>query len=125
MEKLKSVIYDDGRASTKLLQDQLNTGKDKVFDNPKSVELIKKILHFAAPKKDALIMDFFAGSGSTANALLELNEKEGFSLNYLLVQIDEIIDESSAAFNHGFKCNSKSQTLSQIVMSTIYYFRCY
>lgn len=106
MEKLKSVIYDDGRASTKLLQDQLNTGKDKVFDNPKSVELIKKILHFAAPKKDALIMDFFAGSGSTANAVLELNEKEGFSLNYLLVQIDEIIDESSAAFKHGFKCIS-------------------
>ena len=50
-------------------------GEKNSFDNPKPVSLIEHLIEIACPKKDALIMDFFAGSGTTFEAVCQLNQK--------------------------------------------------
>lgn len=74
-EQFKSIYYEDGRASTKQLE-QLLGGK-KIFDNPKSVLLLSRIIGFAAQDDDCIIVDFFSGSATTAHAVMEINAKNG------------------------------------------------
>lgn len=65
--------------------DYLLAGK-KIFDNPKPVELVKHFLKIAQIKKDAVVMDFFAGSGTTFEAVLQLNREDGGKRKCLLIQ---------------------------------------
>lgn len=62
------------------------------FDAPKNVNLIKTIIEMTTDDGD-LILDFFAGSGTTGEAVLELNEHEGGSRQFILVQIPQAIDQ--------------------------------
>ena len=57
----------------------------KVFDNPKSINLLKKIIKFSTSEND-FILDFFAGSGSTAQAVSEVNNELGSKRKYILVE---------------------------------------
>lgn len=61
-----------------------------LFDNPKPVELIKHLIRLTGIK-DGVVLDFFAGSGSTGQAVIELNACEDYSSNYLLIQKQEIV----------------------------------
>ena len=64
-----------------------------VFDNPKPAELIERFLELGMhDPHDALILDFFAGSGTTAQAVLELNAKDGGNRKFILVQLPEPTD---------------------------------
>lgn len=65
---------------------------DIPFDAPKNVELIKKIIEMTTDEGD-LILDFFAGSGTTGHAVLELNEETEINRNFILVQLPEIVDQ--------------------------------
>ncbi len=60
----------------------------RVFDNPKPIALIRDLISLVANNND-MVLDFFAGSGTTANAVLELNKRDELNLNFLLVQIPE------------------------------------
>jgi adenine-specific DNA-methyltransferase len=82
---------------------KLFTEKDPGFDTPKPVKLIRHMLTISA-KSDpsALILDFFAGSGTTAQAVLEMNEEDGGNRKFILVQLPEVVDEDSAAAKAGF-----------------------
>lgn len=63
-----------------------------VFDTPKPVDLVQRIIHIACGKDD-IIMDFFAGSGSTGHALLKHNLlNQDSNLRYILVQLPEVLD---------------------------------
>jgi adenine-specific DNA-methyltransferase len=84
-EPLRSVYYEDNRRATKELADLMGT---RVFDNPKSPRLLSRLIGFAAGP-DALVMDFFAGSGSTAEAVFALNREDGGSRRFILVQLPE------------------------------------
>ncbi len=64
----------------------------RVFDTPKPVSFIKQIIDLSTDK-DALIMDFFAGSSTLAHAVMECNKEGGFR-KYILIQLDENLDES-------------------------------
>ena len=90
-EQLRSVIYEDGRSSTVML-DQL-FGAKKVFDNPKSMEIIKRILSFCT-NEDSLILDFFSGSGTTAHAVMQLNAEDNGSRQFICVQLPENLDNT-------------------------------
>lgn len=81
-ELLKGYFYEDNRKSTKALAKVM--GK-KVFDNPKSINLLKKIIKFSTSEND-FILDFFAGSGSTAQAVSEVNNELGSHRKYILVE---------------------------------------
>lgn len=77
-------------------------GSNTIFDNPKPVSLISEILQFTTREND-LILDFFGGSGTTAQAVMELNKADGGNRQFLLVQIPELTDSDSPAHNAGFK----------------------
>lgn len=74
----------------------------KPFAFPKPHQLIKYLLTVIR-SDDALIVDFFAGSGSTAHAALELNAEDGGTRTVISVQIPEATDDKSEAHKAGFK----------------------
>lgn len=83
-------------------RDLLDLFSKKVFDNPKPVQLIKRALEHAS-ERDSIILDFFAGSGTTAQAVLELNEEDGGHRQFILVQMPEPTPEDSEARKAGYK----------------------
>ncbi len=74
----------------------------KVFSFPKPVNLIQ---HFLATisTKDFIVLDFFGGSGTVAQAVIELNKEDGGNRKFILVQMPEQCDENSEAFKAGYK----------------------
>ena len=68
-----------------------------LFDNPKNVELIKRISKWLTDNDD-IILDFFAGSGTTGHAVMQLNAEDGGNRKFILVQIDEPIKEDKPAY---------------------------
>ncbi len=64
----------------------------KVFDNPKPVQLIRRVLEHASSSHDDIIMDFFAGSGTTGEAVLQHNAEDGGSRRFILVQVPQSVD---------------------------------
>lgn len=64
----------------------------RCFDYPKPVDLIKYLISFVN-KTDIKIMDFFAGSGTTGQAVLELNKEDAGKRSFILVQLNEDLDE--------------------------------
>lgn len=73
----------------------------KVFDFPKPVKLIKRILEHGTDK-NCIVMDFFAGSSTTAQAVMELNAYDGGQRQYLLIQMPEHVHKNSEAAIMGF-----------------------
>lgn len=78
-----------------------------MFDHPKSVDLLKKILMVTtSPSGDDLVLDFFGGSGTTAHAIFALNAEDGGNRRFILVQLPEECAEGSEAQKAGFKAIS-------------------
>ena len=84
-EYLRSMIYEDNRGTTMALAEMFDG--HKVFDNPKSLKIISTILEFTS-KPSSTILDFFAGSGTTLHATMELN-KDGGHRQCILVTNNE------------------------------------
>ena len=74
---------------------------NKYFDYPKPVGLIKRCLALYS-EKDSLILDFFSGSGTTAQSMFELNQDDGGNRQFILVQLPEKTNEDSPAFKNGY-----------------------
>jgi len=72
------------------------------FDYPKSVNLLKQLVGQGATPND-IILDFFSGSCTTANAVLELNKKDNGNRKFIMVQLPEPCDEKSEAYKAGYK----------------------
>lgn len=85
-EYLRSMIYEDNRGTTMALADMFE-GR-KVFDNPKSSKIIATILDFTS-SKNSIILDFFAGSGTTLHATMQLNKEDGGRRQCILVTNNE------------------------------------
>ena len=95
---LKDLITNVSNGDTEV---QKLFGGKKYFDYPKSVDLLK-ILIGAVKDKDALILDFFSGSATTAHATMQLNREDGGNRQYIMVQIPDGIDEKSEAYKDGY-----------------------
>lgn len=100
----EDALWDDlpgtGNATRKL--DDLFEGK-RVFDNPKPVELIRRFIQLGTGNAPTgLVLDFFAGSGTTAQAVLEQNRADGGDRRFLLVQANEPTHEDHQAREAGF-----------------------
>lgn len=83
-------------------KDLSNLMGEKVFDFPKSVDLIKQMIQIAALDKDSIILDFFSGSATTAHAVMQLNAEDGGNRKFIMVQLPEVCDEKSEAFKAGY-----------------------
>ncbi|MCR5360717.1 MAG: site-specific DNA-methyltransferase [Bacteroidales bacterium] len=114
VEQFKSIYYEDGRVATKLLESIFN--QKKAFDNPKPINLIKKILSYTAKEDNAIILDFFAGSGTTGHAVLELNEKDGGNRQFILCQLNEKTDSTP----NGIAYDVTSKRLKRIMTGECY-----
>ena len=80
---------------------QIFNGK-AMFDYPKSLELIKRIISLYS-NNNSLILDFFSGSATTAHAVMKLNAEDGGNRKFIMVQLPEKTDEKSEAYKAGFK----------------------
>ncbi len=82
----------------------IELGFDKrIFKNPKPIGLIQAMLKMATQQND-VVLDFFAGSGSTAHAVLDLNRQDPkSSRNFICVQIDEPVESNHAAYTLGYR----------------------
>lgn len=90
-------IYNVGTQCVQNLFD--NT---RVFENVKPVDVISYFVNMAADK-DAVIIDFFSGSATTAHAVMQLNAEDGGNRKYIMVQLPEETDEKSEAYKAGYK----------------------
>ena len=73
----------------------------KVFDNPKNWKDLARVIGYLTTHDD-IVMDFFAGSGSTAHAVLSVNVEQSRELRYILVQVAESCVEHKVAFKNGY-----------------------
>lgn len=77
-------------------------GNSVLFENPKPIGLLEHIVDLGA-SPDALVMDFFAGSGTTAHAVLKKNSEDGGSRRFIMIQLPEATNEDSEAHKAGYK----------------------
>ncbi|MCR4733565.1 MAG: site-specific DNA-methyltransferase [Treponema sp.] len=105
----KNII--DFAESTRHAQNHLDKllGIKNSFDNPKPVNLITHLLEITQIKKDALVMDFFAGSGTTFESVLELNKKDGGNRKCILIQKEEEPQKDSPFKNLAELCWARIQ----------------
>ena len=105
-ETSENVYYNlfdkEGSLSTAKKNLEKFLGNKEIFDTPKPVELLKKILQIAS-KKNSIILDFFSGSATTAHAVMQLNSEDNGNRKYIMVQLPETTDEKSEAFKAGYK----------------------
>lgn len=73
-----------------------------VFDGPKPVRLLLRLLTLANLNDDSLVLDFFSGSATTAHALMKYNAEKGKQCKFILVQLPEKTDQSKTAYNAGY-----------------------
>lgn len=99
----KAIISNFG-----LFDAQINTvylkkllGFEKVFSNPKPLQLMKYLISVSL-KKESTVLDFFAGSGTTADAVMQLNVEDGGNRKFIVVTLDEETPENSEARKAGY-----------------------
>ena len=124
-QRYDELVFKDGKVYTKnykkegaiprslLIEDRFGrtrTGKtdfselieNNVFSSPKPKKLIKFLLNISVNDGD-FVLDFFSGSATTANAILEFNNDKQKNIKHILIQIPEKTDEKSNAFKDGFE----------------------
>lgn len=91
-------IFTDYGTTTDATKEILNLfNNQKIFDTPKPINLIKTLLQIStSTNSNDIILDFFAGSGTTAQAVMELNAEYKGNREFILVQLDEVIDKSKS-----------------------------
>ena len=121
---LRRYLLDNEKNSAKVMSDLLDekefyneVGTEKVeqifdiksaFNNPKPYQLIQHLIKSTnspsySSSESTIILDFFAGSGTTAHAVLDLNKEDGGKRKFICVQLPEKTDEKSEAFKAGYK----------------------
>ena len=86
---------------------------NNVMDFPKAPVLISKLIKSGLINDDEIVLDFFSGSATTAQSILELNAEDMGIRKFIMVQIPQIIDENHIAFSEGIK------TISQLGLERI------
>lgn len=84
-------------------EDLEKLGIGDLFDYPKPVEFVKQVIQAATLRdKNAIVLDFFAGSGTTAQAVMELNLEDNGERRYVLIQLPEPTESGSVAKKMGY-----------------------
>jgi len=84
-EPFQSVFYKDGRAATRVLDGMFGRGS---FDFPKDHEILSDLIKLVT-KKDSIVLDSFAGSGTTGHAVLHANDSDGGARKFIMVELEE------------------------------------
>ena len=116
IKRFLSELKFDGMAPTSILfykevghsQEGAKEVKDLIdgkglFDGPKPVRLLRRLLRLANTDKDSIILDFFSGSATTAHACMQLNAEDGGNRKFIMVQLPEVCAPDSEAAKAGYK----------------------
>ena len=96
--------------------DRIFNNSNDLFKNPKPVALISKLIKMSCLNDDAIILDFFAGSGTTAQSVLELNKEDGGNRQFILCTNNEITDMNP----NGIAYDVTSKRLKRIMTGKCY-----
>jgi adenine-specific DNA-methyltransferase len=100
LQVMGSVLYKQSQVAVKYLRKLLG---GKIFDNPKDHEVLARVIDYCMGNdQGGVVMDFFAGSGSTGEAVLSLNQRDGGTRRMVAVQLPEPCEKGSAAEKAGF-----------------------
>lgn len=115
---ISTLVFDDNSYVNAIgSKDILNTFNEKEFNNsyPKPVNLIDKIIQYANWNSDnSIILDFFSGSATTAEAVMKYNDRNGTNHRFILVQIPEKCNEKS---NYKTICDLGEERIRRVVNS--------
>ena len=100
--KRPSNLWTDIEGNKKASIDLKALIPEKVFETPKPIELITRMMQIAQVK-NSIILDFFSGSATTAHAVMQLNAEDGGNRKYIMVQLPEETAEDSEAYKAGYK----------------------
>lgn len=89
----KSILDFSTNEGTSLLNSIMK--KARVFENPKNLDLITYLINLI-PHKNSIILDSFAGSGTTAHAVLNLNKKDGGNRKFILIEMEDYANDITA-----------------------------
>lgn len=103
-----SLLVNNDYSNTKGSDDLKEIFNSNSFDFPKPVTLIKYLIQLSTSSDDDIVLDFFAGSGTTAQSVLEYNNDEKKNLKFICVQLPEPTAKDSTARKEGY------ETISQI-----------
>lgn len=104
-KKAKTLFYKPEYSSGNGTSVLKNLFGERVFDNPKPLELIKDFVSVGNP--DGYILDFFSGSSTSAHAVFQLNYEDGKKRNFIQVQLPEKTLEKSEAYKLGYSSISE------------------
>lgn len=115
-----SILLDAGTTKDGSGEIQRLFGKKKVFSYPKPTSLLRRLIQYAIyQEKDQIVLDFFAGSSTTAHAVFQMNAEDDGRRRFIMVQLPEPCDTKSEAFKAGFKdIASISQTIQMFHLKT-------
>lgn len=121
--KRPSPLWNDLDGNKKASRDLKNLfNGNKIFDFPKPIDMIKRCIQIVPNAKDEdIILDFFAGSGTTAHAVMDLNAKDNGNRKFITVQLPELIDEKKNKVAYDFVTNElkKEPTIFEITKERI------
>lgn len=124
-EQIPRTIWDNTEFSNRRgTEDLYKLFNKNLFDHPKSIELIKRISKISTNTEGEpdIILDFFAGSGTTAQAVMELNAEDKGNRQFILVQIDEEIKEDKSKSAYDFckkELKSENPVISDITIERV------
>jgi adenine-specific DNA-methyltransferase len=95
-QSLSSLKFKDGRVASNWLKNLF--GVKDVFTNPKDSGILMSFMKAISVSNGDIVLDFFAGSGSTAEAVMQLNAEDGGNRKFILCQIDEPIKKDKPAY---------------------------
>ena len=96
----------------------------RYFDYPKPVSLIERLIEQGSGK-ESIILDFFSGSATTAQSVMQVNARDGGSRKFILIQLPEIADETTDAFKTGLRrflkllANAFAELVIRLLMSIL------
>ncbi|WP_432051513.1 site-specific DNA-methyltransferase [Streptomyces xiamenensis] len=120
-EKLSSVLELDGRLGAYELKDDFSDF-GKVFSNPKPVRLLLNFFPHILKEDGDILLDFFAGSGSSARAIQELNSRDAVRRRFILVQLPEKLDSKVAEGREALKVcrqSGRREVISSVTVERI------
>lgn len=121
-QTINSILLDSG-TNDNATEELKILFESAIFDFPKPINLIKTLLQISTtPNSNDIILDFFAGSGTTAQAVMELNAEDKGNREFILVQIDEEIKEDKSKSAYDFckkELKSKNPVISDITIERV------
>jgi adenine-specific DNA-methyltransferase len=111
-KKPKTVFYKSDYSTSTATTKLRDLMGEKVFDGPKPVPFLHDLMEIGTDS-DSIVLDFFAGSGTTAQAVIQANQADAGNRKFILVQVPEYTDETHPSYKAGYK------TISDLCMERV------